>query len=281
MPDSQVITVQPVPEGSPQFQAMLVRHLPDLHRAVRSLARRHRLSADEEGDLLGDVLVRLIAHDYAVLRKYRGQSVMVTYLRVVAYRVLLDSRIRRWGKWRPSRRALAHGAGAVRFERLVAREGLSVLEALSAMREPADAPLDRRLAQSLAARIARRRRGRELPLEFGAEAAAEPLQERSLQTRDLTRYAAHVSAAVRRALQSLSDEDYRILHSRFVAGESVAELARRSGADQKGLYRRQERILRRLRADLGREQVVRQEVGVLIGHPDVQVPEVFEERLSA
>jgi RNA polymerase sigma factor (sigma-70 family) len=259
---------------------MLIRHLPDLHRAIRSLARRYRLSADDEGDLLGDVLVRLIAHDYAVLRKYRGQSAMVAYLRVVAYRVLLDARIRRWGKWRPSRRALACGASAIRFERLVAREGLSMLDALSAMREPLDARLDRRLAHSLAARIARRRRGREFPLELGAEAAVEPMQERSLQTRDLTRYAARVSAAVRRALQGLSDEDYRILHSRFVAGETVAELARRSGADQKGLYRRQERILRQLRADLGREQVVRQEVGVLIGHPDVQVPEMFEERLS-
>ena len=280
MPDAQAIAVQTGPERSPQFQAMLVRHLPDLHRALRSLARRHRLSADEERDLLGDVLVRLMAHDYAVLRKYRGQSAMVTYLRVVAYRVLLDTRIRRWGKWRPSRRALAHGAGAVRFERMVARDGLSVLEALSAMQALADGPLDRRLAQSIAVHVSRRRRGRELPLELAAEAAVEPLQERSLQTRDLARYAVHVGSVVRRALQGLSDEDYRILHSRFVAGESVAELARRSGADQKGLYRRQERILRRLRDDLGREQVIRQEVGALIGHPDVQVPAAFEDRVS-
>jgi RNA polymerase sigma factor (sigma-70 family) len=263
------------------FQDMLVRHLPEVHRAVRSLARRHRLPADEEGDLLSEVLIRLVADDYAVLRKYRGQSALGTYLRVVAYRVLLDGRIRRWGKWRPSRRALALGAVAVRLERLVGREGLTEREALSAMKDWTDEELDPNVAHAIAARAGRRGRARELPLELGAHAAVDALQERVLESRDLARSAAHVAAVIREALRELSDEDYELLHRRFVRGESVADLARKSGVDQKWLYRRHEQILRRLRLNLGRARLVRHDLRALIGHPDVEVPEVFEERLSA
>jgi RNA polymerase sigma factor (sigma-70 family) len=279
--DAEVPVPPSASETASDLDDMLVRHLPDLQRAIRSLARRHHLSAEEERDLRGEVLVRLMAHGYAALRNYRGQSAMTTYLRVVAYRVLLDHRSRRWGKWRPSRRALAHGPGGVRFERMVGRDGLSIGEALSALRERTAGTLDVGIAHAIAARATRARRAREVPLELAAEAAVDPSQERGLQARDLTRYAASVTAVIRGALQELSVEDYRMLHRRFVAGESVAELARQSGADQKRLYRRQARILRRLRADLSRARLAGEELAALIGNPDVQLPQVFDQPLSA
>jgi hypothetical protein len=202
---------------------------------------------------------------------------MATYLRVVAYRVLLDQRTRRWGKWRPSRRALAYGPGAVRFERMVGRDGLSVADALATLRETSTGPLDAGIANGIAARVVRGRRAREVPLELAADAAVDPPQERGLQARELARYATCVAAVIRGALQQLNAEDYRMLHRRFVAGESVAELARRSGADQKGLYRRQARILRVLRAELSRARLAGQELAAIIGNPDVQLPRLFDE----
>jgi RNA polymerase sigma factor (sigma-70 family) len=259
----------------PASQDLLEKHLPDLHRAIRSLARHHRLADDEERDLLGDVLVRLLADDYAVLRKYRGESGIATYLRRVAYRVLLDTRIRRWGKWRPSTRARTLGAAAVRFERMVARDGLTPAEALATMDGEPDLVLDPELAQALAAAIGRRRRRREVPLAWAAGVAVEASQHRALESRRLSRHAAEVGEAMRRALRSLSAEDRQLLHERFVQGRSVATLARRARADQKCLYRRFTRILGRLRRELAHARIGHDDVRPLIGHPEIEVAGVL------
>lgn len=265
---------------TPMLEDLLVQHLPDVHRAIRSLARRYRLPHQEEADLLGDVLVRLVADDYAVLRKYRHQSAPHTYLRVVAYRVLLDTRIRQWGKWRPSSRALAHGASAVRFERMVAREGLTAHEALREMSERGER-LDPEVAASIGARIARRSRARVRPPQHPGEASVDAAQDRVLESRDLARYASHAGAVIRQALEDLSDEDLELLRRRFVKGEPVAELARTSGMNQKRLYCRHARILRRVGRALAAANLVSSDLLKLVGHPDVQVPDVFGASLSA
>lgn len=52
-------------------------------------ARSLRLSASDQEDLIGEVLVTLIDNDYAVLRRFRGSSSLATYLAVIARRVVV------------------------------------------------------------------------------------------------------------------------------------------------------------------------------------------------
>lgn len=52
-------------------------------------ARSIRLSNSDREDLIGEVFLEIVENDYAVLRRFRGQSSLATYLTVVAHRVVL------------------------------------------------------------------------------------------------------------------------------------------------------------------------------------------------
>ena len=98
------------PSSSPGFdttdpdglRAVLTSQLPTIRGAVASVLRRRGQPGEDHGELLSDVCVHLLENDCAVLRKFRGASSLRTYLHTVTLRVLLDRRVRAWGKWRPS-----------------------------------------------------------------------------------------------------------------------------------------------------------------------------------
>ncbi|MCS7303829.1 MAG: sigma-70 family RNA polymerase sigma factor, partial [Thermoguttaceae bacterium] len=52
-------------------------------------ARGIRLSAEERDDLCGEVFLHLLQDDFAILRHFRGQSSLATYLTVVARRIVV------------------------------------------------------------------------------------------------------------------------------------------------------------------------------------------------
>ena len=58
-------------------------------------ARSVRLTADDVDDLCAEIFVTLLKNDFAVLRHFRGQSSLATYLTVVARRVVVHEIIRR------------------------------------------------------------------------------------------------------------------------------------------------------------------------------------------
>jgi RNA polymerase sigma-70 factor (ECF subfamily) len=58
-------------------------------------SRSVRLSADDIDDLCAEIFVTLVKSDFAVLRHFRGQSSLATYLTVVARRVVVHEIIRR------------------------------------------------------------------------------------------------------------------------------------------------------------------------------------------
>lgn len=263
------------PSVSVDPRRMLLAQWPDLRRTVRTIGRTHRLADDEIGDLLGDVAVRLMHDDFAVLRKFRGHSGLATYLHTVAYRVLLDRRIRQWGKWRPSRRARALGPVAVRFEQLVGRDGFSAAEARTLLGPVGGAGLDDTQADHLAARVRRPRRPRLLGLDLAMEVPVAPPQHQAFEAPGVPGQVSRVCAAMRHAVANLSAADAAFLRERFVHGHSIADVARRTGADQKQLYRRYARILRGLRGDLERGQVTAAEVRPLIGHAAAEISGVL------
>ena len=58
-------------------------------------ARSVRLTSEDVDDLVAEIFLALLNDDYAVLRRFRGQSSLATYLTVIARRVVVHGIIRR------------------------------------------------------------------------------------------------------------------------------------------------------------------------------------------
>jgi RNA polymerase sigma-70 factor (ECF subfamily) len=57
--------------------------------------RSHTINAEDTEDLAAEILLQIVAHDYAVLRQFRGDSSLSTYLTVVARRICVHELARR------------------------------------------------------------------------------------------------------------------------------------------------------------------------------------------
>jgi RNA polymerase sigma-70 factor (ECF subfamily) len=58
-------------------------------------ARSRQLSSEDVEDIAAEILLRLVEHDYSVLRKFKGLSSLPTYLTVIARRVCVKELIKR------------------------------------------------------------------------------------------------------------------------------------------------------------------------------------------
>lgn len=57
--------------------------------------RSYRLTAEDRDDLAAEVFLALVRDDFAVLRRFRGQSSLATYLTVIARRVVVRQLLNR------------------------------------------------------------------------------------------------------------------------------------------------------------------------------------------
>lgn len=58
-------------------------------------SRSIRLSSQDQEDLAAEVFLRLVQDDFAILRRFRGECSLATYLTVVARRVVVKELIKR------------------------------------------------------------------------------------------------------------------------------------------------------------------------------------------
>lgn len=249
------------------FEAVFLENLDWIERIVASVCRRHGLSGEDAEDFASWVKLRLVEDDYAILRKFRGESAITTYLTVVIAMLFRDYRVERWGRWRPSAAALRHGRVAVRLETLVHRDGFRLDQAGEILRTTGETDLSDRELAALLAELPVRTPLR--PVEVGSEPLASA--PATAHADDLVvggeeeeeRRAA--DDALSRALQRLPPEDRLILRMRFWEGLSVADIARGLDLPQKPLYRRIERALGDLRKYLEAAGVTRERVRALLG----------------
>jgi len=83
-------------------------------------ARNVRLGPEDRDDLCAEVFLAVIDDDFAVLRGFRGESSLATYLTVVARRIVAKSLIRRKSALRLDEQASQRAAGAVADPHLTA-----------------------------------------------------------------------------------------------------------------------------------------------------------------
>jgi RNA polymerase sigma factor for flagellar operon FliA len=225
---------------------MFMTHLPAIDGIARAAARRRRLTTDEAEEFRSIVRLRLIEDDYAIIREFRGSSSFKTYLTVVIARQCLDYRASSWGRWRASSKARRMGDTAVTLERLMVRDGMPFERAEAAIRETEPRVTTERLrdlAGQIPLRVKRVRVGEEALADYPANA---PGPDAGIALREGRR----IACALARALTTLDPVDRRIMKLRFGDGVSVVGIARREGIEQASLYRRVERILRRLRREI-------------------------------
>lgn len=219
--------------------------LATLAQVLRQVARRHRLTREDTEDFLQSAHLKLIERDYEVFRRFKGRSSLRTYLVVVCTRLLLDWRIERYGKWRPSTAAIRLGEAAVLAERLIYRDGFSLNGAFETVRvrfASLDATELQRIFDLLPPRECRRMVSDQMLNELAAPPAADPLE--ALQREGATRRIGHV---LQQAVKALPPDEQSLLRHRYTEGRTIPSLAQGLGVEPKALYRRFDTMLRRLR----------------------------------
>jgi RNA polymerase sigma factor (sigma-70 family) len=254
-----------------------------LLRAIVGKAVRQRRSAFVDADeLFSLVCARLVQDDYRALRQFRGSSHIATYLAVLVKRVLLDWQIAHWGKWRPSARARALGPSAVALERLVVRDGQSLVSALRTLSHsgtPENLPADT-ARQLVAASVWCRRTFVTLEnVDVGTTRGDDPLWQ--LLERDRGQSKAHLLRRLTEAVNGLGVADRQLLTMRHHEGLKVGQMAARVGTNPKRLYRRLDRVYRTLRARLEREGLSDGDAEDALRTGWVETPRIFEHASTA
>jgi RNA polymerase sigma factor (sigma-70 family) len=259
-----------------QPQEVFLQNLPLIERIVTFVARRNRLDLDEREEFASVARLKLIEDDYAVIRQFQGRSSLSTYLTIVIQRLLLDFRIQKWGKWRPSAEAKRLGPVAVTFEELTHRDNLSFDEAVSRIAERFEgvtAEEVQRIQKLLPERSRRPRREANGEEILARTASPQRADDRTL-SRERADVARRASDVLQRTYALLDPEDRLILRMRFADGLKVSSMATVLGLDQKRLYRRIEHLLARLRTSLGEAGLTPDEIADLLenGTEGVEIP---------
>ncbi len=234
--------------AEPHLAELLLANLQLLRELVEFLGRRYRLGPEQIEELESFVRLRLIENDYAVLRQWRRQSALRTYLTVVVNRLFRDYCNQLWGKWRVSAAARRLGPLAREIEELVYRDGLTFDEAAEAIL--LRRPTSRAELWALYERLPPRP-GRQPGQPLGAERFPQPVpiatpEETVLRNAEQ----AAVTRAVAGSLRRLRAQDRLLLRLRFGEGLSVPEIARGLAIGSKPLFKRLKRVLARIRRDM-------------------------------
>jgi RNA polymerase sigma factor for flagellar operon FliA len=252
-------------------EATLLAHLNWLRQTMAAVCRRHAMGHADTEDFVSWATLRLVENDYAILRQFRGECAVRTYLVVVVAMLHREYRTRSWGRWRPSAAARRAGAVALRLEALVYRDGHTLREAALILRTAGETDLSARELAALFATLPRRTRGRLIELVDAVateipDARAGTSAEAHVLVEQMRRERRAFEAALDDALAALPHEDARLVRMRFWDGMTVADIARALQVPQKPLYRRMERALALLRRSLERTGLSWREVRALLEH---------------
>jgi RNA polymerase sigma factor (sigma-70 family) len=248
-------------------EAAFLAYLPSIERAIRFTCRRLGVRPSDADDFASNVKVRLIEHDYAIIRQFEGRCSFEAYISIVIQRMLFDHRIRLWGKWHASAEAKRMGGAAIMLEVLLWRDERTPEDAV-AITVVAHPELTRAEAHKMMERLPQRIRRRDVEVDADSEDARLSLAADTVpagafgsERMALGRRAAR---AVTETVQELVPLEQTIFRMRFEAEMTVAEIARALDLAQKPLYRAIQRQLLRLRHRLSSAGITLEDVEDLI-----------------
>jgi RNA polymerase sigma factor (sigma-70 family) len=222
--------------------------------------------------------VRLIADDYAVLKKYRGLSSFESYLSGVAAKFAIDHFRKQWGRFRYSAKASSIGPEAEELEQLVYRDGFGLEEAMEAVRTY-HPEWSRQYLQDVWNQLPQRKKPTEVSEEAAAGVAAQETAESSVELGDLRRRVQGLEARLQAALAALPDRSRIMLALRFEGRQPVSRIATIVGLPAPTAQRQIEVALRQLAATL-RESGVKPGDLLLLGHASVTLSPLLRRELD-
>jgi RNA polymerase sigma factor (sigma-70 family) len=228
--------------------------LPLIESVIAFVVRKHHLSATDAEDFDSHVKLRFVENDYAILRKFRGDSLLRTFLATVVSHLCLDFQTAAWGKWRPSAAARRAGPVAVQLEKLLTRDNLTFDEACATLGTNQGVTLSRRELDALAGTLpARTRRKFESEEELQKLPSPERLPDQVVADREDMTVGRHAQSIMVRLMAELQPIERLILMMKFRDGRTLSDIARQLHLPQKPLYRRLEGILTQLRSSFEAE----------------------------
>jgi len=230
------------------YERLFLEHLSTIERVARNTARRRRLPASEHEDFVSLVRLKLIDDNYRVLRDFKGQSSLRTYLTTVIVRQLLDYQNARWGRWRPSARARMLGQTAARLEQLTHRDGHSLEEANQILRVNDRVPESEAELYALSSQLSRPPSTTEADIETALQVPSPAPSVDALIA--LRRDEETVLAIVTSSLKGMPTRDRLLLSLHFGRGVPVADVAKALGLSKATAYRTIKRALRHCRGAL-------------------------------
>jgi len=234
------------------LEAVFLENLSLIDRIAAALARRNGFVGEDAADFASWVKLRMVEDEYAVFRKFRGDSAIGTYLTVVISMLARDYRVRHFGRWRPSAAARRVGTVAVKLESLVRRQGYRLDQAAEILRTSGDTRLSDRELVGVLAQCPLRPPLR--PVQVGAESlgsvASQAAAEVLVIADETEQQRRRVWTTLADAIRAYPIEDRLILRMRFWDELSIADIARALSLQQKSLYRRVDRLLADLRGRL-------------------------------
>jgi RNA polymerase sigma factor (sigma-70 family) len=241
------MTTPPEPPDPPD---QYLRNLKLIDQIAEYAARRRHFSREECEDFVCTVRFKLFENNYAIIAKYEGRSSFRTYLTVVINRLMLDYQNHVLGKWHPSAEAKRLGPEAVRLEMLMVREGLTLDEACTMLSQQVD--MTKEELKALAAKLPPRNPPRKMENEekIADLPAADESPEQGVLHRERSEHQKKIRAILKEVLATLNPEDRLLVKLRSEDDLQVAQIAKRLGMDQKGLYRRYNKIYESLREEL-------------------------------
>lgn len=257
-----------------QAKELFLQNLAAIERICAFVCRRNHLLGDDAAEFTQEVEFRLLAEDYAIVRKFEGRSSFTTYLTTVIQRLFHQYRIEQWGKWRPSAEAKRLGHKAITLERLVTRDGLTFHEAVETLITRANSPYTEAELEAIYLRLpARQPRpilvSDEATPESAAAVAAEA--DHRAEAGDREKAARSTCAVIDRLLSGFPPVDRLILRMRFCEACKVPDIARRLKIDQKKLYKRFEKLCAYMRKELERSGVGRADIDMLLSSGDQEL----------
>jgi RNA polymerase sigma factor (sigma-70 family) len=249
------------------YQRLFVENLSTIERVAKAVARRHGLAAAEWDEFASQVRFRLFENDYRILRSFEGRSRLSTYLTIVITRIALDFRNERWGRWRPSARALRLGGDAVALERLILRDGHTFDEAVQILRVNHGSPRTDAELTALWATLPSRHGVSFVGTEFAESVPSTASGEGAVQIAN-AQEGARVASALEQVVSGLGEDDQVLLKLHFVHGVRLARIAERSGVSKATVQRRLVRLLADIRGALEARGVSAESLRTIAEGPD-------------
>jgi len=245
---------------------LFLENLRWIEKVAGIVCRKHGVWGDDAEDFASVAKLKLMEHDYADLRKFRGDCSATTYIATLVVRRFHEYARERWGRWRNSAAAEREGQLVKDLETLVHRDGCTLSQAGEQLRSAGKTELNDAALARIVGRLPSRQpmRPKEVVTPLIENAPASDSADSGVGGMELDRHRSALLAALFQVMEQLPPEERHILRMRFGDGRSVADVARALHLEQKPLYRRIDQLRAKLKVDLERCGVSAEDVRELL-----------------